>query len=51
MFMQEAEICPMHAAWAVYKEQTFLWALVLYVSQTVWAALRTGQRVVEHVSD
>jgi hypothetical protein len=35
----------------VYKEQHYIWALVLYLAQTLWAALRTGQRVVDHVSD
>lgn len=27
------------------------WALLLYLGQTLWAAGRTGLRVVEHVSD
>ncbi len=39
------------AGWAIYKEQSYIWALVLYVAQTAWAALKTGQRVVEHLSD
>ncbi|KAK9902062.1 hypothetical protein WJX75_003035 [Coccomyxa subellipsoidea] len=39
------------SGWAVYKEQHYLWALILYVAQTLWAALKTGQRVAEHVSD
>ena len=40
-----------HAGWAIYKEQHVLWALLLFLSQTVWAAGKTGQRVLDHVSD
>lgn len=39
------------SGWAIYKEQSYIWALVLYVAQTAWAALKTGQRVAEHMSD
>lgn len=39
------------AGWAIYKEQHVLWALLLFLCQTVWAAGRTGQRVLDHVSD
>ena len=47
-----ADACPCtRAAWAVYKEQHFVWALVLYMAQIIWAGLRTGQRVADHVSD
>ena len=42
--------CP-YAGWAIYKEQHMLWAALLFLSQTVWAAGRTGQRVLDHVSD
>lgn len=39
------------AAWAIYKEQHGTWVMVLYLCQTLWAAGRTGQKVVDHVSD
>ncbi|CAL5224011.1 g6630 [Coccomyxa viridis] len=39
------------SGWAIYKEQHVLWALLLFLCQTVWAAGRTGQRVLDHVSD
>ncbi|CAK0737986.1 hypothetical protein CVIRNUC_000977 [Coccomyxa viridis] len=39
------------SAWAIYKEQHGTWVMVLYLCQTLWAAGRTGQKVVDHVSD
>lgn len=39
------------SGWAIYKEHHVTWALLLYLSQTAWAAVKTGQKVVDHVSD